>query len=647
MTDELPEELPLTSMDVATEKRDELRRILTATFPEAVTEDKIDLDQLKRVLGEWVEPDRERFGLNWPGKAACMKVIQAPSVGTLKPSPAESVDWDSTQNLFIEGDNLEALKLLQKAYFGKIKLIFIDPPYNTGREFIYPDKFAENIETYLQYTGQKDTDGKKFSTNTDTSGRYHSRWLNMIYPRLYLSKNLLRDDGVIFITIGDAECDNLKKLCAEIFGEENFVAHIVWQKKYAVSQDDPGIASMHDHILVYSKSSSFQRNLLPRTEKQTQRYTNTDNDPRGPWSADNYISNNSREERPTLWYPIIHPRTGAEVWPKETAVWRYSRDKHATIVEENRLYWGPNQSYERPRIKRFLSEVQDGVVPSTWWPFEEVGHNDEGQKETAELIGPKIFTTPKPVRLIRRIIQIATDADSIVLDFFAGAATTGHAVVAQNASDGGKRRFILVQLPEPTRTMNSDGTWDESPAWKAGFPTIAHIARERLRRAFTALTDAELGKLDLQNQAGHDRGFRTFKLAASNFAQWDGDIGEAKDTDLIDRLTSHAENISPDASEDDILFELLLKDGFELSVPVERLKLSGKEVFAIADGALLICIDRELTQEALDSMAERDPSRVICLDAGFRSNDQLKANAVQAFRARARSRETAIEFRTI
>ena len=405
-TETTTHKFPLESMDVAEEKRRQLKQL----FPEAFTEARdaktgelkhsVDWEKLKASLGEVLEREGERFGLSWPGKSNLLKVIQQPSVGTLKPCREESVNFDETENLFIEGDNLEVLKLLQKSYFGKVKMIYIDPPYNTGNEFVYPDNFTESLETYLQYTGMVDSHGRKFSTNSYTEGRYHSKWLNMMYPRLFLARNLLADDGVILISIDDNEAKNLRSICDEIYGEENFVANIVWQKKYAVSNDDPGIAPMHDHILVYRQSDSFSRNLLPRVEKQLQRYKNLDNDPRGDWSSDNYVSNKSRSERPTLWYPIIHPKTGEEVWPSEDAVWRYSIDKHNQMVKENRLYWGPDMNYEKPRLKRFLSEIQDGVVPSTWWPFTEVGHNDEGQKETGRLIGKKIFSTPMPKTVV-------------------------------------------------------------------------------------------------------------------------------------------------------------------------------------------------------------------------------------------------------
>lgn len=611
-----PEKLDLRSQDIAGDKI----RDLLSIFPEIRTEgSKIDFERLRLTLGEAVDVGKERYGMNWPCKAECFKTLQQPSLATLRPCPEESINFDKSENLIIEGDNLEVLKLLQKSYLGKVKMIYIDPPYNTGNDFIYPDNYAESLQTYLEYTGQVDNEGKKFGTNTDTDGRFHSKWLNMMYPRLYLARNLLREDGVIFISIDDGEVDNLRKICNEVLGEENFVANVVWQKKYAVSNDDPGIAPMHEFVLAFQRSEDFERNLLPRTEKQTKRYTNLDNDPRGVWSSDNYISNKSRQERPTLWYPIRHPKTGEEVWPEESAVWRYSPQKHLQMERENRLYWGPGLSYKRPRIKRFLAEVQDGTVPSTWWSFQEVGHNDEGQKETADLLGPKVFSTPKPARLIRRMIELGTGKQDIVLDFFAGSGTTAHAVLDINQQDGGNRKFILVQLPEPTQRQD--------------FSTIAEITKERVRRVIKKLNEADTGKMDLDGAQKQDRGFRVFKLAESNFKPWNAQ--GAKDAKKLEKqLELHIKHIREDRSQDDILYEVLLKSGYPLTTPIEKVTLAGKEVHSVAGGLFFVCLERLLTLNVIRAIAEKKPERVICLDEGFAGNDQLKANAVQIFKTR-------------
>jgi len=510
------------------------------------------------------------------------------------------------------------LKLLQKSYHKQVKMIYIDPPYNTGNEFIYPDNFKDNLDTYLKYTHQKDKDGRKFGTNAETSGRYHTNWLNMMYPRLKLARNLLQDDGVIFISIDDNEVSNLRKLCDEIFGEENFVANVVWQKKYAVSSDDPGIAPMHDHVLVFKKSEKFNRNLLPRTEKQLSRYKSLDNDPRGFWSSDNYVSNKSKSERPTLWYPIKHPKTDEDVWPNEDAVWRYSKEKHAQMVIENRLYWGPNDSYQKPRIKRFLSEIQDGTVPSTWWTFEDVGHNDEGQKETGELLGKKIFSTPKPTRFIRRILDIATLKDDVILDFFSGSAACAHSVMAVNAKDRGNRKFIMVQLPEPCE--------EKTEAYKAGYKNIADIGKERIRRAGEKILQANADKEGINNL---DIGFKVFKLDSSNIKPWDAEFDNLEDT-----LLNIVDNIKEDRSEDDVLTEILLKYGLDLTVPIEERQVSGKTVYIIGFGALVVCLADAITLEVVEGIghlkAELAPEvmRVVFKDSGFK-DDVVKTNAIQ------------------
>ena len=598
---------------------------LASLFPNCVTETAdektgqlkraIDFDQLRQELSDHiVEGPRERYHLDWPGKREALLAANAPIAKTLRPCREESVDFDTTKNLFIEGDNLDALKLLQETYLGKVKMIYIDPPYNTGNDFIYNDNYAENTAAYLKKSNQKDEVGNRLTVNTEANGRFHSDWLTMLYPRLKLARNLLRDDGVIFISIDDGEVANLRKLCDEIFGADNFVANIVWQKKYAVSNDDPGIAPMHDHIIVYRKTESFMRNLLPRTEKQLVRYKSEDNDPRGAWSSDNYVSNKSRFERPTLWYPITHPRTGEQVWPNEDAVWRYSRENHERMELEKRLYWGPNQSYEKPRLKRYLSEVQAGTVPSTWWDFSEVGHNDEGQKETGMLLGKKIFSTPKPIRLLKRIVQIATNDDDLCLDFFGGSGATAHAVMAYNAEVGGNRRHIVVQLPEACD--------DKSDAWKAGFKTIADIGKERIRRAGKEIaTENATAAPDL------DIGFRVLKIDTSNMS----DVYYAPEAVKQDQLALHTDNIKEDRTPEDLLFQVLLDWGVDLALPIEQQKIAGKTVFFVDGNALAACFDPTISEDLVKELAKRKPLRAVFRDSSYDS-DSTKINVAQIFK---------------
>ena len=394
------EKFDLRSLDIAEEKRAELLRL----FPEARTEGgKIDFDKLKIALGELVDVGKERYGFVWPGKTDCFKTIQMPSHGTLRPCIAESVNFDTTDNLIIEGDNLEVLKLLQKSYLGRVKMIYIDPPYNTGNDFIYPDNYAESLETYLQYTGQVDAEGRRFGTNTEADGRFHSKWLSMMYPRLYLARNLLRDDGLIFITIDDKEVDNLRKICSEIFGEENFVTQIEWQKRYTRSNNTDDFTSVIDHIVVFCRTEEFKPKLADREEDANARYLNPDNDPRGPWKAIPFLNPLSPEERPNLAYPIDHP-SGRTIHPRKKA-WRSEENVWKRLVQEKRIWWGKEGNSDVPNVKRFLSEVRQGMTPINLWNYEFAGHTDTANQELKELFGDKIFDTPKPIKLIQRMIR--------------------------------------------------------------------------------------------------------------------------------------------------------------------------------------------------------------------------------------------------
>ena len=668
---ELPEKFPLTSADIAAEKRDQLKRCLAAAFPEIMAEDKIDLDQLRRVLGEWVEPDRERFGLTWPGKAACMKVIQAPSVGTLKPCREESVDWDTTENVFIEGDNLEVLKLLQKAYFGKVKMIYIDPPYNTGKEFIYPDRYAEALDTYLEYTGQKDAEGRRFSTNTDASGRFHSRWLNMMYPRLYLAKNMLKEDGSIFISIDENEVSNLRILCDSIFGSENFVGTICW--KNATDNNPTNVAIEHEYIVVYCRSrdklppewksdvSAAKSELIKIGEKlisqcaddrelssaysewfrqnksflgPLDRYKYIDRS--GVYTGSQSVHNPGKEG---YRYDVVHPVTGRPC-QQPLMGYRFPEETLRKMIEDGRILFGEDES-KIIEIKVYAKDYR-AKLPSVIDLDGRIGAYDIRSifSETG-----KVFNNPKPVDLIKDLVNFSTDRGDIVLDFFAGSGTTAQAVL-DIANRGAARTFILVQLPEPLDASKPEQKAAAKFCEAAGIShDISGLSIERIQRFAKKVAGERNGQLDFNPEQKTDLGFRVFKLDRSNFRSWDGTLTD--DAQLAAQLELHIDHVAGTSSAEDILYELLLKDGFPLATPIEKLSLAGKEVFSIASGALLICLDRRLTQDVIDAMADLEPQRVICLDAGFQGNDQLKANAVQTFKARARNRETAIEFRTV
>jgi adenine-specific DNA-methyltransferase len=608
MTDQ-PEPFDLRSLDLAEARRQELLRL----FPEIRTEGgKLDFERLKLALGEAVDVGKERYGMNWPGKADCFKVIQAPSLATLRPCPEESVNFATSENLIIEGDNLEVLKLLQKSYLGKVKLIYIDPPYNTGNDFIYPDNYGESMQTYLEYTGQVDAEGRKFGTNSDTDGRFHSKWLNMMYPRLYLARNLLRDDGVIFISIDDNEVDNLRKLGNEIFGEENFLASIVWEKVHTRKNSSKYFSTSHDYVLAYARAKdTWDRLLLPREGESA--YRNPDGDPKGPWKPDPVSAHNPYSAD----YEIVKPN-GVRLKPPEGRYWAFSEATWRGKVERNEVIWGPGASH--PMIKRYLSEVQEGLVPVTLFTRQFAGDTAQAKAELDALLGVDgVMEYPKPSKLIRRLLQISTRPDDIVLDFFAGSGTTAHAVLDLNQQDGGNRKFILVQLPEPTD--------------RADYPTIAEITKERVRRVIQKLNDEDAGKLPLNEGQPQDRGFRVFKLAESNFTPWNAAVAHDAQA-LAQQLELHIDHIRDGRTVEDLLYEILLKSGFPLTTPVETLTLAGTPVCRVAGGALLLCLEQGLTLELIRAMAEQKPERVVCLDEGFAGNDQLKANAVQIFKTK-------------
>jgi adenine-specific DNA-methyltransferase len=570
------------SADVISENVAQLQTL----FPEAFTEGKINFDVLKQLLGGAVDEREEKYGLNWHGKRRARQLALTPSTGTLRPCPEESVDWDTTQNLMIEGDNLEVLKLLQKSYAGKVKLIYIDPPYNTGKDFVYPDDFRDNIKNYLELTGQIEG-GRKTHSNTEASGRFHTDWLNMLYPRMKLAHSLLKDDGAIFVSIADHEIHNLRLLMDEVFGSENFIATCIWQKVFSPKNSARHFSEDHDYIVVYARNAEvWKPNLLARTEEMEARYTNPDEDPRGPWTSGDLSARNYYGEGT---YAVTCPSGRIIEGPPPGRYWAISKDTFLDLVRDNRIWWGP-EGDNMPRLKRFLSEVRAGKVPQTIWSYQDVGHTQEAKKEFLELIpirnSEAVFETPKPSRLINRIIDLATAPSSgdLVCDFFAGSGTTGDAVMRKNAEDGGNRRYLCVQLPEKLEpaAFLDDGSQ---------LASISEVTKERLRRA------GHLIASQIPRHVG-DTGFRVFKLHTSNIKAW----SPLRD-DIASSLEEAAEHLRIDRTEQDILFELLLKLGLDLTVPIETTEIEGKCVHSIGAGTLLSCLDLRIGSKEVEPLA--------------------------------------------
>jgi len=640
----MPDKMTGETLDISEQRKQELKQLFPTIFTETTDAkgeivEAIDFEKLKAELGSFsdvYEGRRERYGMEWPGKRDCMKLIQEPSRATLKPCREESVDFDTTENLFIEGDNLEVLKLLQKSYYGKVKMIYIDPPYNTGKEFIYPDNYKESLETYMAYSGLVDDDGKKFTTNTASEGRFHTKWLNMMFPRLYLARNLLREDGVIFISIADHEVENLRRMCDEIFGEENFIATAIWQKVYAPKSSAKFFSEDHEYVVIYARhANEWVPELLPRTEAQDAAYKNQDDDSRGLWRPNNLAARNYYSKGT---YSITCPSGRLIPGPPSGSYWRISEEKFKELDKDGRIWWGLDGN-NIPAPKIFLSEVKQGRVPQTLWGYQEVGHTQEAKKDLLNKVtfssSDSVFDTPKPTRLIRKMLQIGTNKSDgdIVLDFFSGSCSSADSVIELNSNENGNRKFIMVQLPEPT------GSDD--------FHTIADIGKERIRRAAQKIRQEREGQLDLEGKGDLDLGFKVLKLDQSNFKQWQTSGVELNADQIGKTLDAFADHIDPYATQEEILYELLLKAGFKPTEKVETLDLAGKQVFAIAGGALLICLEDEVNAELIDAVADLEPMQFICLDKAFQGNDQLKANAVQTFKSRSQNSETEMVFKVV
>ncbi len=602
----------------------ELLESLKALVPEAFSEEKLDVQKLQTLLGEAVNTDPERYQLSWAGKSEAYKVLQMPTTATLIPQPEQSVNWDEAENIFIEGENLEVLKVLQKSYYGKVKMIYIDPPYNTGSDsFIYPDKFSETKEEYLKRIGEKDEDGYMmkeglFRKNSKENGQFHSNWLNMMLPRLFLARNLLKDDGVIFISIDDNEQSNLKLLMDEIFGEENFVANVIWQKKYSPQNDAKWFSSMHDHILVYAKNKEIWRPyLLDRTEEQNARYSNPDNDSRGDWKSSDFLVKTYSKEYD---YPITTP-SGRVVNPPPGRCWRTSKQNFQKLVSENRIWFG-NNGDNVPSVKKFLTEVKQGITPSTIWFRTEVGDNQEAAKEIRDLFNGLPFDTPKPTRLVKRMLQLSTTEDEgdIVLDFFAGSGTTAQAVYDLNEEDGGNRVYICVQLPE--RTDDNDSNFD------TGYKTISEVSEARIKKSIEKITKERIGKMNFASF--QNLSFRKYTLTHSNFKIWRGDVIESEE-DLKKQMSLFVTPQRANAQTENILWELLIKNAVPLTEKIELILLSdGSTIYHTVDKRLAFVLDK-YTQEVQIEVLKLKPRMVICLDSLFHNEDKVKTNAQLKF----------------
>lgn len=596
-------------------------------FPNVITEVKrngkvehaIDFDVLRQELSDSiVEGREERYQFTWPDKKKAMLAANAPITATLRPVAADSVGKDGTpggfdsENLYIEGDNLEVLKLLQETYLGKVKMIYIDPPYNTGNDFVYEDDFAQSTEDYMGNSGQYDEEGNRMVTNTESNGRFHTDWLNMIYPRLKLAKDLLTEDELLIASIDDNEIKNIRNICDEIFGESNFVACVVWQKIHSIKNDAKYFSENHEYAVIYAKSvDKIRINLLPRTEEMNNRYKNPDNDSRGPWQSGDLVASG---ERSNGHFIITSPKSGKQFDVPQGKHWVYSQENLLKMVEDNQVWFGENGN-SFPRKKRFLSDVQDGRTPNTLWLAEEVGHNQTATREVKTIFDDKkFFDFPKPVAYIQQFVQVSSNKDSVVLDFFSGSATTAHAVMQLNAEDGGHRKFIMVQLPEKTD--------EKSEAYKAGYKNICEIGKERIRRAGRKIKE----DAGLTAPADLDIGFRCLRLDESNMKPVYYTPDEVGQQDLF----SLVDNVKPDRTPEDLLFQVMLDLGVLLSSPIEVKEIAGKKVFNVADGFLLACFDHDVTEETVKAIAQMKPYYAVFRDSSM-ANDSVATNFDQIF----------------
>ena len=631
------------SMDLVQENIQRLKEL----FPEIVTEGKIDFKVLQEVLGNELEEGEEYYRFTWAGKAQARREAHKPSTGTLRPCKDESVDWDSTENLYIEGDNLEVLKLLQKSYAGKVKVICIDPPYNTGNDFVYKDNYKDNLKNYQAVTGQVDEESNKLTTNSESDGRFHSNWLNMMYPRLNLARNLLKDDGVAFINIDDNEVENLRRICNEVFGEENFSAQIPWRKRTTKTDVPFGISQDYEWVLVYIKKSFYAGLEFER------KYYSSDDYPNDRWRLSDLTTQKTEDQRPNSAFDLVDPKTGKVYKYNPRRLWGITKDTFDDYYQRGKIVFPDDYNFLNISIPSYrVFESEDKLKAIEKYGFDtpvkavsthlekiEVGMSENGNKEITDLFSNKIFSFPKPIGLIKFFLKTTLDKNALVLDFFAGSSTSAHAVMQINSEDNGNRKFIQIQLPEKIDEKNE--------AYKSGYKTITEIGKERIRRAGKKIIQTkkeELIKLKETNsilQEDHneiikiqkeidnlDIGFKVFKLDSSNIKGWDGNPEE-----LENSLFDSQDNIKEDRTEEDVLFEILLKYGLDLTLPIEEKLIEGKKVFNVGVGALFICLADGITSKVAEGVGawkqelQPETCRVIFKDSGF--TDVEKTNSVQ------------------
>lgn len=614
----------IQSPDMSAERLETLRNL----FPDWFTQEgKLDINEVKKAVNPDSVEEAERYEFRWFGKSKAKRNAFMPTRATLHYDEARSVNPETTENIIIEGENLEVLKILLSGYRNKIKVIYIDPPYNTGEDFLYNDNYSENRQAYWERTEQSE-DGIALDTNSDASGRFHSNWLDMMYSRLLVARNLLRSDGVIFISMDDNEIQHLRKLCDEVFGEENFLVNIIWEKRYTRSNNSKLFGTMTEHLLCYRKSSELSSIKEPRNDRSDAIYSNPDNDERGPWTSVSYVNPASREERPNLCYPILNPITGKTI-KHPTNAWKYEKSTYEQHVLENKLYWGQDGNNSYPRLKKFLSEMDGGMVPSNLWRREDAGTTDQASSELEDLIGRGIFPFPKPPQLIQKTISFfingIEDKDCIVLDFFAGSGTTGHAVINQNLKDGGHRKYILVQIPQAT-DKNSN-------ARRAGFNKISEITIARNKAVIEKVKDSFKARLTTpeEQQQLNQLGFKVFTLTKSSFPRNtfapDPDKSEEENLELFKQYVKLKEQeVTMPFVNDELITEILISRGFMLTYKLELQPMfTENTVYLASDGVkkAYICVDSELKDSTVEYFMQNTDTKFICIERALDSTKKF------------------------